>query len=350
MRRWLLLAALLAGFIGDPAAAQRVVPLLTASVNTDPSLNCLFTGGVTGASPAGTISVGPKCPIITATRASSATYFDATGTMQTAATNVARFDYDPATLAPRGLLVEEQRTNLFLNSASLGTQTVTVTATAYTLSFYGTGTIILTGTCSGTLIGAGAYPTRSTLTFTPLAGACIATVTGTATDGQMEAGAFATSYIPTTGSAATRAADVPSTPVGPWFNPMAGTLVVKARQSAPYHNQAGATAVALLTSITSVARISVRGDNAVSIFGTNSVLGTPLAGSIWTAAFAFSNAVQNGVLNGSSVVIATPVALGTGVINLGIGYNLGNQINGSVLYVKYYPRTLSAAELQSKTR
>lgn len=53
---------------------------------------------------------------VTFTRASTATYFDVTGTLQTAATNAARLDYDPVTHLPRGLLVEEARTNLFLQS------------------------------------------------------------------------------------------------------------------------------------------------------------------------------------------------------------------------------------------
>lgn len=56
---------------------------------------------------------------ITFTRASSGTYFDSTGTLQTATTDVPRFDYNPSTLAPLGLLVEEQRTNLCLYSEDL---------------------------------------------------------------------------------------------------------------------------------------------------------------------------------------------------------------------------------------
>jgi len=59
--------------------------------------------------------------IITFTRASSGTYFDATGTLQTATTDAARFDYDPSTLAARGFLVEEQRTNLILQSEDITT-------------------------------------------------------------------------------------------------------------------------------------------------------------------------------------------------------------------------------------
>jgi hypothetical protein len=55
-------------------------------------------------------------PRITFTRASSGTYFDANGVMQTAGNNVARFDHDPATGESLGLLVEESRTNLLQRS------------------------------------------------------------------------------------------------------------------------------------------------------------------------------------------------------------------------------------------
>jgi hypothetical protein len=55
---------------------------------------------------------------ITFTRASSATYFDADGVMQTAGNNVARFDHDPATGESLGLLVEEARTNAALRSTN----------------------------------------------------------------------------------------------------------------------------------------------------------------------------------------------------------------------------------------
>lgn len=45
-----------------------------------------------------------------------ATFFGTDGLLKTAAPNVARFDNDPATLRPLGLLIEEQRTNLLLHS------------------------------------------------------------------------------------------------------------------------------------------------------------------------------------------------------------------------------------------
>src|SRR6187399_3314320 len=50
-------------------------------------------------------------PRITFTRASTGTYFDSAGVMRSAAVNTPRWDYDPATLALRGLLLEEARTN-----------------------------------------------------------------------------------------------------------------------------------------------------------------------------------------------------------------------------------------------
>ena len=55
-------------------------------------------------------------PAIKFERASNATFFDASGVLQTASNNVPRFDHDPATGASRGLLIEESRTNLLQRS------------------------------------------------------------------------------------------------------------------------------------------------------------------------------------------------------------------------------------------
>jgi len=53
---------------------------------------------------------------ITFTRSTTGTFVGSNGLIQTAAIDAPRFDYDPATLAPKGLLMEEQRTNLLLYS------------------------------------------------------------------------------------------------------------------------------------------------------------------------------------------------------------------------------------------
>lgn len=48
---------------------------------------------------------------LTFSRASTATYFDGAGVLQTAAADTARFDHDPVTKEPLGVLIEESRTN-----------------------------------------------------------------------------------------------------------------------------------------------------------------------------------------------------------------------------------------------
>jgi hypothetical protein len=74
-------------------------------------------------------------PRITFTRASSGTYVDENGVIQSAATNAARFDHDPETGESLGLLVEEARTNILLYSDTLtgaawGTLDATLTPNA----------------------------------------------------------------------------------------------------------------------------------------------------------------------------------------------------------------------------
>ena len=148
--------------------------------------------------------------LATFSRASIGTYIDDSGERRTAAVDTPRFDHDLITGESLGLLVEEERTNLLLNSEILSTQIVTVTATAHTLSFYGTGTVTLSGaSTTGPLVGTGADD-RVELTFTPTAGSLTVTVSGSVTKAQLEVGSFPTSYIPTTNSSATRAADVVS--------------------------------------------------------------------------------------------------------------------------------------------
>ena len=56
----------------------------------------------------------------TFTRSSVGTYFDGTGTLQTAAANVPRLDYDPVTGAAKGILLEEGRSNYIRNNTMVG--------------------------------------------------------------------------------------------------------------------------------------------------------------------------------------------------------------------------------------
>jgi hypothetical protein len=95
--------------------------------------------------------------------------------------------------------------NLLVNTATLSTQSVTVTADAHTLSFYGTGTVTLSGvSTAGPLVGTGAGD-RVTLTFTPTGGSLTLTVSGTVSTAQLVLGSAPLGYIAV---GATRAASV----------------------------------------------------------------------------------------------------------------------------------------------
>lgn len=59
-------------------------------------------------------------PRITFSRGSVGTFVNKNGLIETAAANIPRFDYDPISGECRGLLIEEQRTNLVTNSTSSG--------------------------------------------------------------------------------------------------------------------------------------------------------------------------------------------------------------------------------------
>jgi hypothetical protein len=61
-------------------------------------------------------------------RASSATYFDSSGTMQTASINTARQDYDPVTHALNGTLIEPTTTNYIRNNSMSGAVSATTIA------------------------------------------------------------------------------------------------------------------------------------------------------------------------------------------------------------------------------
>ncbi len=103
----------------------------TSGIKIDyPSLSMDFTNGTGGRYTLNGTAYNDLSSFLTATggtytRASVGTYFDSTGTLQTAAANQPRFDYDPVTHAPKGILIEEQRTNLLTNGQGAGASGVT---------------------------------------------------------------------------------------------------------------------------------------------------------------------------------------------------------------------------------
>jgi hypothetical protein len=116
---------------------------------------------------------------ITFTRASNATYFNSSGVLQTAGSGVARAnqyqDYNPSTLAPLGFLIEEQRTNLLLQSADFGTSwgasNTTVTTNSTASPDGGTNADTIAHTAAGGAINqtTQAFTAGSTVTFSVFA-------------------------------------------------------------------------------------------------------------------------------------------------------------------------------------
>lgn len=299
------------------------------------------------------MSSGTLPPSVTFIRASTASYFNATGTMQTAAANTPRWDYNPSTLALNGLLIEEPRTNALLNSATLGTQSVAVTAQAYTLSFYGAGTITKSGTATGALVGTGAFPQRVSQTFTPTAGTLTLTVTGTVQNAQLEAGAFPTSYIPTTSAAVTRSADV-------------ATIA-----SIPGRNAAAETFAAEFLLVTSQrSGCSILGDAATPNYqmiylGAGLNVGCWDGGAVTTAnnltLGAVAKAAANWVspnpgsicLNAGTVASSATMTHGYGAVTtvklMGDGSGTTDTANGYIRRFRYWPRVLTNTEMQQVT-
>jgi len=301
-----------------------------------------------------------KGPTPTFTRASTATFVGSNGLIQSAAINTARFDHDPFTLACKGLLIEEARTNLVFPSETLTTQTRTVTATAHTLSFYGTGTVVLSGVAIATVTGTGAYPTRTTLTFTPTAGSLILTVTGSVTQAQLEAGSFATSYIPTVASSVVRSADVCSisgSNFTSFYNNAAGTFVSEAMIANLTGNNRGIAQIDSGT-VDNFIRHNYALSDGGFISSLRSNTDTPsslaiaagAASVIQKRAIAYEGTSFASATNGGSVATVTrtfPVGLNT--LRIGGLTSGGFFLNGHIASVRFYKKRLSNAKLQAIT-
>lgn len=323
---------------------------LTATAQVLPILALNFTTAVTDAR-------------VTTSRAlNTATRFNANGAIEIVNANIPRYDYDPVSLTCRGQLIEETRSNLFLNSlidgTNLATQSVTLSAIAYTVSFYGTGNIVISGGHSATVTGSGAFPTRKTYTFTPTAGSSTFTVSGTVSYAQVEAGTFATSYIPTAASSATRNADVVTmtgTNFNSWYNASEGTFAAKAStfssvstdkfivnaNAGGYPNRflcyfAATNNIGINVVNSSVAQVDMYSGGVIPL-GTS----TPVVAAAKQNNFAISRDKLTPTTSGSGLMPA-------GVDRLWIGSATTTAfLNGHIAYIRYYPQRLTNAEVQA---
>jgi hypothetical protein len=400
-----------------------------------PTLNFQFAGSTT------------LDPQITFTRASTATYFNSAGVLTSAAINAPRFDYNPSTLAAQGLLIEESRANLFLQSADFtttwGQTNVTITANTTASPDGGTNgdTLLINSAGAATNQTSQTFTAGSTITIsvfakknasnflrieagnlvncwfnlntgvtgTNSAGSgnvlfsaksiqaisggwyrCVLTVTtstittigvllfATNTDGttssvsssiflwgaQLEAGAFPTSYIPTTTTALTRAADVASVnTLSPWYNASAGTLYAESLTNntvpaSSFPQQVGFSD-GTINNRTIIFTFNSSGTNRVNATGNvggvqqytlDSASTNVSPGSVAKAAFGYAtndiafSTNSSAALTDTVATIPTVTTLYIGNANLG-----GNFYNGWIRRITYYPRRLSNAELQAIT-
>jgi hypothetical protein len=383
---------------------------------------------------------------ITFTRASNGTRVNSSGIIESIASNLPRFDYDPVTLAPKGLLIEEQRTNLLTYSSEFdnaawtktnttisanvttapdGTttadklepattastsiyQSVIIAASSYTGSVYvkkGSGasdanrfylrdsttattllqvaidydTLVITyviGSTGASVQNVGNGWLRVSLTITSSLtigntlryGVCFVGNNETAGEfayawgAQLEAGAFPTSYIPTTSATVTRAADNASmvgSNFSSWYNQSEGTIYAQAES---FQATSGPNAVVTISDGTVSNRLGLRraGNSAESniiVVASNTIQVNFLSGSgTWAVstyaksilAYEVNNFASS--FNASNVLIATSGTVPV-VSQMDIGYGGNNvKLNGHIQSIKYYPTRLPNADLQRLTR
>jgi len=171
---------------------------------------------------------------------------------------------------------------------------------------------------------------------------------------QLELGAFATSVIPTTTTALTRAADVASVnTLSPWYNSVEGTLYFEGLTVATTAGlatlQDGSVAEYMrlargLSKLNGV--VSTAAGTQADIYSVADVpLNTVFKGALAVKANDFAIS-----LNGATPVTDTSGAMPSAAnqLNIGLGKYLG-YINGYVRRITYYPRRLANADLQAIT-
>jgi hypothetical protein len=322
------------------------------------------------------------------------------------------------TLAARGLLVEETRTNLFLRSAELSNGAVwvpvvgatvaanTVTApdgtlTGDTITFSttngnrieqvsgtavsgetvtfslwmkGSGTINL-NVATDTGVG-GSTESKITLTSSwtrySVTTTYNASVTGvrrgmiiwrtgdTAVNvdvwgAQLEAGSFATSYIPTAASTVTRNADVASVATSQFpYSASEGTIVVSTLLTPKpgaslgiYAFDDGTTNNAFPSFYSNLVLATSRSGGSNIFIAQSAAL--PASEAVFKQAFAYKNADYAASFNGGSPTTQASGAVPSGINRVQLGAYNTQYLNGHIRQITYIPRRLSNAELQSRT-
>jgi hypothetical protein len=336
--------------------------------------------------------------IITATRAGTATYTDASGNIQTASPNTVRVDhvdgvpmilvepaatnlitytdfssgwvnYGSSVVAGSGLSGEESVIVTAENSSdSLRHEITTVDGVEYTGSFYirrvsGVGNVEMIFFNSATVDPSPSITVtnewvRVENTFLGRATGGVVNFgirLGTAGDSveiampQVEEGTVATSYIPTSGSAVTRAADdlvIDGSDFTDFYNDAEGTFYVESVLQLDTNisfifdvNDGDTQRNILYYPDSSNLRVLIRKDDATS--ASLSIGARPSEGVLSRAAFGYATNNLKGSLDGGSVITDTSVTPPTTVNEMTIGshFSLDDQyhLNGHIKRLIYWP-------------
>jgi hypothetical protein len=175
---------------------------------------------------------------------------------------------------------------------------------------------------------------------------------------QLEEGAFPTSYIKTTGSTATRSADVASIPVADFgYNTSVGSIVAEvgahntdSNAAAHYTMSKTTTGLEWVSVYSSSANVAFRVREGGSDQGVITISNDIRTSGAKTG-FAFKEDDFAAVVNGGSVSTDTSGSMASGIEELKIAMFASNprQLCGYIKSIKYYPRRLTNAQLQDLT-
>ena len=289
------------------------------------------------------------------TRGTAATRVNSNGVIESVASGLPRIDFTGGT---GQVLLEPASTNLFLNSATLSTQDVTTSANVFTVSFYGTGSITLSGTHSATLNGTGTN-NRVSLSFTPSSGSLTCTVSGTVTNAQIEQKSFATSYIETSGTSATRNQEEANSSgntslINSTEGVLYGELASFTNSGEPERNislsnsTANNTAEIGYSSGTNLARFRLRANN-VTILAQNSAVSDTT--EFIKIAIKYKSGEIKCFINGNQVISdTTSFAFSESLSELAFDRGNGsNKFNGKIKSIAVFKEALTDAQLISLT-
>jgi hypothetical protein len=159
---------------------------------------------------------------------------------------------------------------------------------------------------------------------------------------QLEAGAFATSYIPTVASQVTRNADVATmtgTNFTSWVNTVEGTIQAKGQR---YVSNTEASAFCLVAAGTNIVRIGTAFEvftagSAVALFYGTAASTFNSVGAYKQDSFAYG---KNGVLVGTDSLGNVPT-----MTSARFDSGVGTFLNGWVQKINYWPQRLTNAEV-----